>query len=93
MAQIKVPLEADYESIALAAGAEPGTALYWNDGTVKVPGVSQKSLDEALANYDHQAVLDRREAEILAAENKPTIEQEIDELKARITKMENRGGQ
>ena len=83
MAAIIVPLEADYESIAIAAGAEPGTARYWNDGTVKVPNVSQEALDEALANYDHQAVLDRREAERVAMESKPTIEERLAALEAR----------
>ena len=60
-ATIKVPLEADYEGIALNAGAAPGTARYWNDGTVEVPDVSQTDLDAALANYDHAAVLARRQ--------------------------------
>lgn len=52
-ATVIVPLEADYESIARSAGAEPGTARYWNDGRVEVPGVSQAVLDAALAAYDH----------------------------------------
>ncbi len=88
MAEIKVPLEADYEAIALAAGAMPGTARYWNDGTLIVPDIEQAALDSALKTYDHQDVLNRRKAALLENENRPDIEQEIEALKARITKLE-----
>ena len=60
MSQIIVPLDADYECIALAAGAEPGIARYWNDGTLKVPGVSEDALFAALNLYDHMATLRAR---------------------------------
>ena len=79
-ATINVPLEADYESIALDAGAQPGTARYWKDGTVQVPGVTQAALDAALARYDHAAVLARRAAEAA----KPTLEDRVAALEARL---------
>lgn len=90
MAEIKVPLEADYEAIALSAGAAPGTARYWNDGTLIVPDIEQASLDSALKTYDHQDVLNRRKAALLENENRPDIEQEIEALKARITTLETK---
>ena len=97
MAEIKVPLEADYEAIALAAGAEPETAMYWNDGTVSVPGVTKSALNAALKKYDHAAVVRRRK--VAEAESNPASvedqltamqgvidkqQAEIDELKSRI---------
>lgn len=87
MAEIKVPFEADYESIALAAGAEPGTAMYWNDGTVRVPGVEQSSLNAALARYDHGEALQRRMDAEIEAESKPTLEERVDDMRKEIDEL------
>ena len=88
MAEIKVPLEADYEAIALAAGAAPGTAMYWNDGTVKVPGVTKRALTAALKKYDHAAVVRRRK--VAEAESNPaSVEDQLTAMQGVIDKQQS----
>ena len=89
-ATIKVPLEADYEAIALDAGAAPGTARYWNDGTVVVPDVTQESLDAALGRYNHEVVLAKRAAEAVVPT--PITREEFDALKVELELLKSKLG-